>query len=101
MVIGGSQAQCYGANVILQCTLIGDVLIWQKADGDINLIRGEDTFSTSGSYQQELIELDENRLKSYLSFTLNSEITINCTELVGQAASIHLSIEGNTLHLYL
>ena len=41
VVIGGSEAQCSGANVTLQCTLTGNVLIWQKADGDYNLVRGE------------------------------------------------------------
>ena len=100
MVVGRSQVQCYGATVTLQCTLTGDHLIWQKADGDINLIRGEHTSSTSGSYQWELIELDEYRLKSSISFIINNENIVNCTELVGNRASIHLSIEGIQLTLF-
>ena len=95
MVVEGSQSQCYGAAVTLQCTLTGDHLIWETIAGDINLSRGEHTSSTSGSYQWELIELDEYRLKSLISFIVNSENTVNCTELVGNRASIHLSIEGS------
>ena len=97
MVVGGTQAQCYGANVRLQCTLTGNILRWKKQDGDINLMRGEDISSSTGLYQWELIELEENQLQSTLRFTFRSNISINCSGFESEPASIYLFIDGNVL----
>ena len=86
---------CSGDDVTLQCTLTGDILTWNKRDGDINLVRGTHSGSTQGLYQWELTEIDENCLQSTLTFTVSVEVTLNCTGLEsGDAASIALIIEG-------
>ena len=96
MVVGGSRGVCSGASVTLQCTLTGNLLLWKKPDGDINLVRGlHTTWSGSGTYQWELVELDDTHLQSSLTFTFSNQITINCTN-VAYTSSITIHIEGNT-----
>ena len=77
MVVGGSRGVCSGASVTLQCTLTGDLLVWKKPDGDINLVRGHSTTSGSGTYQWELVELNDTHLQSSLTFTFSNHVTIN------------------------
>ena len=96
VVVGGSRGVCSGASVTLQCTLTGDILIWNKPDGDINLVRGHSTTSGSGTYQWELVELDNTLLQSSLTFTFLNHITINCTDNEAYTSSITIYIEGNT-----
>ena len=88
---------CSGASVTLQCTLTGNILIWKKLDGDINLLRGVHSISSSdNTYQWQLVELDENRLQSSVTFLFNNEITINCTNNAGDSSSITVVTEGKT-----
>ena len=84
---------CLGANVTLQCTVTGSILIWRKHDGDINLIRGLHTNSILGSYQWKLIVLDNDRLQSFITFWFSNQITINCSNNADQA-SIDIVLEG-------
>ena len=95
VVVGGSQAVCAGASVSLQCTLTGNILVWQTENGDINLVRGLHTSSSSGTYQWQLEELDENELQSTITFVVNNEVTINCSTPQHDLASITLIIEGS------
>ena len=94
MVVGGSDAVCSGASVTLHCTLTGDILTWSKKDGDINLVRSLHTTSISDTYQWQLEELDEYRLKSSITFAVGSNFTINCTNFAGGSSSVTLFIEG-------
>ena len=81
VAVGGNGAFCSGASVTLQCTLTGDVLTWNTPDGAFNLIRGRPiNESGAGSYHGRLQELNSTHLRSNLTFTFTSQITISCSD---------------------
>ena len=92
VVVGGNGAFCSGASVTLQCTLTGDVLTWNTPDGALNFIRGRSRESDDGSYHGRLLE-NSTHLRSNLTFTFTSQITISCSD--GSVnASLTISTEG-------
>ena len=94
MAVGGNNAFCSGASVTLQCTLTGDVLSWHIGDRAINFVRGFSSEADAGLYHGQLLELNSTHLRSNLTFTFTSQITISCSD--GSVnTSIKLSIEGN------
>ena len=93
VVVGGNSTVCSGASVTLQCTLTGDVLSWNTPDGALNFIRGRSNQSESGPYDGRLQELNSTHLRSNLTFTFTSQITISCSD--GSAnISITVTVEG-------
>ena len=98
MIADGAQAVCSGSNITLQCTLAGDFLTWITPHGDINLVRGVHNMSTSGSYYWQLRELDEDTIQSIITFVVDTEIEIGCTDRF-ISSSIIVAVEGiNTAH---
>ena len=85
---------CSGSRVTIQCTLTGNTLVWNKVDGDINLVRGLHTSSSSGSYQWQLQELEGGGLRSLITFVVAYEFTITCIDNEGDFSSVTIVIEG-------
>ena len=98
VVVGGNNAVCSGASVTLQCTLTGDVLSWNTPDGTLNFIRGRSSLSDAGLYNGRLQELNSTHLRSNLTFTFTSQITISCSDGCANS-SITVTVEGESLCL--
>ena len=94
MVVGGSIAQCSGASVTLQCTVVGNILIWNTPEGQFLLARGVSTGMNRSTYQSQLQVLNETHVRSNLTFTVNAEISVNCTDGCHAARNMSVKIEG-------
>ena len=93
VAVGGNSAVCSGASVTLQCTLTGDGLTWNTPNGELNFVRGRASEPDVGSYHGRLQELNSTHLRSNLTFTFTSQITISCYD--GSAnTSTTISTEG-------
>ena len=98
MIVGGSIAQCSGASVTLQCTVAGNILIWNTPVGQFFLARGVATGMNRGTHQTQLQVLNETHLKSNLTFIVNYEISVNCTDGGHVARNMTVIIEGVSLY---
>ena len=93
VAVGGNSAVCLDASVTLQCTLTGDVLTWNTPNGGLNFIRNRASESDAGFYHGRLQELNSTHLRSNLTFTFTSQITISCSD-DSENTSTTISIEG-------
>ena len=94
VAVGGNSAVCSGASVTLQCTLTGDVLTWNTPDGVLNFIQGRlINESDAGPYHGRLQELNSTHLRSNLTFTFTSQITISCSD-GSENISITVTVKG-------
>ena len=94
MVVRGSIAQCSGASVTLQCTVAGNILIWNTPEGQFFLARGVATGMNRSIYKSQLQALNETHLRSNLTFIVNYEISVNCTDGGHAARNMSVTIEG-------
>ena len=81
VVVGGNNAVCTGASVTLQCMLMGDTITCITPEGALNFLRGRQNNSKAGSYQGQLLELNETYLRSTLIFNFTPQVTINCSDM--------------------
>ena len=93
VVVGGSNAQCSGTSVTLQCILAGITLTWNTPIGALNFVRDRGSESYAGSYHGQLFELNSTHLRSTLTFTFSNQITINCSN-DSASDSITVTVEG-------
>ena len=96
VVVGGNNAVCSGANVTLQCTLMGNILSWNTPEGDFNFIRGRQAAPFPRFYYGQLMELNGTLLRSTLSFTFTAEITFYCSSDISDSSTT-VVLEGMNL----